>query len=197
MSDREPGRERDATRFDVDDGHAFVAAVGASLERLLRTIRSPAEADEIRSETIARLWVRRQELRDHRALGAYARKTAERLVVERRRMSARTPLLDERVRALATRPTIGDVAANLERDELLSRVTSAVRASAVRAREGALFRLAFVRGLAAPEIASELGVTAAQVHRRKHRMLERVRAAIEGASDGVPAGVLQAGESEK
>jgi RNA polymerase sigma factor (sigma-70 family) len=152
-------------------------AAWVQIESCVRTevvprLRLPPQVDseEVVTDTLATLWTSLRRLKNSQRFLSFAGTVARRVVARRRRDLRRfSPLLSEPVASSG-----GEGSANLEREELLTRLHDSLRSADLK-----LFRLLYIAGASADDLARALGVDRCVLRKRKHRLHKRLRGAAE------------------
>jgi RNA polymerase sigma factor (sigma-70 family) len=134
------------------------------------SIPSQVDADELASETVTAVWRGIGRLRDARTILGFARTIALRILIQKRRESARyVPLSMDPATGRDDLPR-----QNLEGEELLGAL-----AQSLDAADQKLFRLFYVLGKSNQEVQTNLGISGPMLRKKKHRLNKKLRKTVD------------------
>ncbi len=155
-------------------------------DKCARMLRDPTEAQDVAQETFARLWIRRGDIADARAVVAWLYRTSTRIAVDsyrRGRHQRRAPLDEEAGEGVPTGVT-GDATGRMDAIRLLEQI-----AGGAPARELEVVILCRVDELSHDEIAEITGTSSRTVRRLLARFDQRL-ARWSGADGRQPTSTL-------
>lgn len=163
-------------RRDPDAEAQFHERFGLRVTYLARReLRSPMEADDVRSETMLRVItaVRDGKLRVTEALPSFVLQTARNVIRERQRQSRRfVPIAEPGEPHEPAAPPV-------ELPDPVARVALASALRELNARDRAFMKMHYYDDLSRDEIASRLGISEERVRLVKSRALQRFREAYQ------------------
>lgn len=159
-------------RARAEDPEALHWLYSVVRREVVTKVSFPPQVDpeELTSETVTALWTGIHRLRDPAKILRFARTVAKRIVSRKARELARfVPLNTEPATSSVDVP-----GRNIEGEELLGALSATLSAA-----DQKLFRLLYVLGASNPEVQSDLGLSAPLLRKRKYRLNQKLRKAVD------------------